>query len=708
MPRLCAASWGLQMIYRDWISGMRAFRRALLCAVWIAGAGLAALAGAAPPIIISAAGGYTGDGGQATAASLSIPNGAAVDAAGNLYVADTNNHRIRKVAADGTISTVAGTGEQGFAGDRGPATSAELNYPEGVVIDAQGDLYIADTDNNRVRKVDTAGTISTIAGTGASGYNGDNIPATNALLAYPTAVAVDTGGNVYISEHAGNRIRKVDSAGIITTFAGTGHSGYNGDNILATTAQVNYPWGLALDTNGNLYIADYENLRIRKVDTTGIITTIAGNGTQGDAPEGIPATSGALNYPTGVAVNADTSEIYIADTNNSKIRRVETATGLMYGVAGTGGSGFSGDGGDALSALLDSPHAVIAGINGDLYIVDTNNNRIRKTGFSGMIDTFAGNGTFGGDGGDAIHSELGSPVGVSFLSGDTYVADGGNYRVRRISRNGLIDTVAGNGLLGHSGDGGPATAASFFGMFAVTAEPSGEIFVSTYGWIRRVDASGMISTIAGTGGHGYNGDNIPGASAELAFPHGLRVDANGNLYVADTDNNRVRKVDGSTGFITTIAGNGVAGYSGDGGPATSAELDAPYDVALDGSGNIYVADSYNGVRKIDTNGTISTFVQVGNHISFPEGLAFDHEGNLMIADACGVVKATIGGDVSTVAGSGYSLCGFSGDGGPATQAGIETVSSVAVDPGGNVFIADHFNHRIREVEVDQIFKNGYD
>ena len=255
-----------------------------------------------------------GDGGPASEGQFYLPTGVAVDGAGNLYIADTDNHRIRKVDAAGTITTVAGTGESGFSGDGGPASEGQLHRTYGVAVDGAGNLYIADADNNRIRKVDAAGTITTVAGTGESGFSGDGGPASEGQLDFPVGVAVDGAGNLYIADADNNRIRKVDAAGTITTVAGTGESGFSGDGGPASEGQLYYPYGVAVDGAGNLYIADTDNHRIRKVDAAGTITTVAGTGGEGQ-----------LYYPNGVAVDG-AGNLYIADTVNHRIRKVTLLT----------------------------------------------------------------------------------------------------------------------------------------------------------------------------------------------------------------------------------------------------------------------------------------------------------------------------------------------------------------------------------------------
>ncbi len=326
-------------------------------------------------------GGFNGDGGPATSTLLFLPGGVTVDGSGNLYIADSNNQRIRKVdGATGLISTVAGNGIQGFSGDGGLATIARLNDPSGVAVDGSGNLYIADRSNNRIRKVDVAsGLISTVAGYGPSGYNGDSRPATSASLSSPYNVALDGAGNLYIADSINNRIRKVDGvSGFISTVAGYGPPGYNGDNRPATSAGLYAPRGVAVDGVGNLYIADSSNHRIRKVDAaSGFISTVAGYGSPGYNGDGIPAINASLYSPVDVVVHGS-GNLYIADSNNNRIRKVDVASGLISTVAGYGPPGYNGDNRPATSASLYSPRGVTLDGTGNLYIADMQNNRIRQ------------------------------------------------------------------------------------------------------------------------------------------------------------------------------------------------------------------------------------------------------------------------------------------------------------------------------------------
>lgn len=321
-------------------------------------------------------------------------------------------------AQTGEIVTIAGTGTGSFSGDGGQATVATMNYPEGICLDASGNVYFDDYYNNRVREVNmTTGIITTIAGNGSGGFSGDGGAATAAELNTPTGVAVDASGNVYIADWANSRIRLVSHAtGIITTIAGTGSAGYNGDNIQATAAKLNSPDGIVLDaTNSNLYIGDLLNMRVRKVNlATGIITTIAGNGSSGYSGNGGQATAAELNGPRGVALD-DSNNVYVCDWANSEVRKINALTGVITAVAGTGSNGYSGDNGPSTSAKLYQPRGVAVDNLGNVYIGDGGNNRIREViKATGTIVTICGTGTAGytGDGGQATAAEVGNIAGL--------------------------------------------------------------------------------------------------------------------------------------------------------------------------------------------------------------------------------------------------------------------------------------------------------
>src|ERR1035437_4513209 len=627
-----------------------------------------------------------------TSASLYSPQFIAADPAGNVFFVD-QDAVLRLDATTGVLTLVAGNGTTGFSRDNGPATSAQLYNPQGLAVDAAGNLYISDTQNLRVRKVSN-GVITTVAG-GGFGL-GDNGPATSAQLGFPDGVAVDSAANLYIADPGSERVRKV-SNGVITTVAGNGTQGFSGDNGPPTIAQLNGPSGVAVDAAGSLYIADTYNQLGRKV-SNGVITTVAGNGTQGFSGDNGPATSAQLGFPEGLAVDSAGS-LYIADQENNRIRKV--SNGVITTVAGGGTSGL-GDNGPATSAQL-TPSGVAADSAGNLYIADTGNIRIRKVS-NGVITTVAGGGSFLGDNGPATSAQLVNPLGVAVDSaGNLYIGDSYHYRIRKVS-NGVITTVAGNGTPGFSGDNGPATSAQVSVPEGVALDAAGNLYIPDAGnnRIRKV-SGGVITTVAGGGSAGL-GDNGPASSAELDGPVGVAVDSAGNLYIADQGNNRVRKV--SNGLITTVAGGGTSGL-GDNGPATSAQLNGPTGVAVDSAGDLYIADFYdNRIRKV-SNLVITTVAGNGTRgfsgdngaatsaeLAGAEGLAVDSAGKLYIADTSNSrIRKVSNGVITTVAGNG--TLGFSGDNGPAASAQFIFPAGMAVDSAGNVYIADQGNNRIR-------------
>lgn len=600
-----------------------------------------------------------GDGGPSSSASLYTPEAVAADGAGNVYVGQTGGKRVSKVDANtGLITTIAGNGEGGFSGDGGPAASARLGAARGVAVDADGNVLIADSSNNRVRQVDArTGIITTIAGTGEEGFGGDGGPATSAKLWNPVGVAIDGTGGILVAEFSGNRIRRIDRLnGTIATVAGTGEQGFGGDGGPAAGAKLFGPWAVAIDGTGNLLIADSNNLRIRRVDVqTGIISTVAGNGEFDFGGDGGPATSAKLAGTYGVAVDA-IGDVLIADTFNHRIRIVDAATGTISTAVGTGEMTFRGDGGPATFAKLNVPHGVSADENGNVLIADTLNHRIREVSMqTGIIATIAGSGKAGysGDGGPAEVAGLNFPCGATTdKSGNVLIADTSNNRIRKVDRDtGSITTIAGTGIGGFGGDGGPATSALLFLPHGLVVDGDGNLLIADElnHRIRKVDGqSGIITTIAGTGEYGFGGDGGPATDAKLASPAGLAVDAAGDVLIADKDNHRIRKVDVRNGTVTTIAGNGERGYGGDGGLATSTGLNDPASVAVDGAGNVLITDfSTNRIRRVDAQTGIITTIAgdgvlgyVGDggpaedaRLDGPNAVSIDRSGNVLISDA---------------------------------------------------------------------------
>ncbi len=466
--------------------------------------------------------------------------GIAPDSAGGFYFSSSPENRVYRVAADGVLSLIAGTGTSGFSGDGGPAVSARLSYPGNLVVDGGGNLYIADWGNDRIRKVNTEGIISTIAGNGKERFEGDGGPATSASLNGPRGVAVDPAGNVYIADRGNSRIRKVDTVGLISTIAGNGTSGFSGDGGLATAASFD-AWSLAVDVSGNLYITDARNHRVRKVNAAGIISTVAGDGGDIFGGDGGPATATSV-LPVDIFVDPG-GNLYLADASY-RLRKVN-GDGIITTIACNGTSGFTGDGGPATAASC-VPYRVARDSAGNLYVADGSSRRIRKVSAAGIITTVAGRGTgqSSGDGGPATLAELIQPLGVAVdPAGNVYIADEGSNRIRKVNTAGIISTIAGNDTQGFSGDGGPATSASLNKPREVAVDLAGNVYISDAGnfRIRKVNPAGVISTVAGRGTSGFTGDGGPASSAQLV-PRGVAVGVQADLYIAD-GSLRIRRVD---------------------------------------------------------------------------------------------------------------------------------------------------------------------
>lgn len=582
------------------------------------------LAAANPPaaayLIQTVAGSdFAADGASALAAIFSQTEGIAIDSSGVIYVADADGNRVRRINLDGSIQTVAGTGVAGFAGDGGPSNAAMLSHPYGVAVDPQGNLYIADLGNGRVRKISSSGTITTVVGGGSivPGGDGDGGLATSAQLQEPRNVAAEPDGTLYISDFAAQRVYRVTPGGILTTLAGTGKAGFSGDGAASQLAQLNSPAGLASDSNGALYIADSANNRIRRVyqgvmstvynvaGPTGVAISptgalcIAGSGYLGTQFKAIAAIPSARD----VALDR-VGNVYA--TTGQYVNKV-SAAGTVTTIAGSGAAPyFGGDNGPATAARLHGPTGLAVDEAGNRYIADTVNNRIRKITPAGIITTIAGSGDAGskGNNGHATLAQLNGPRSVAVDSQQNiYVADSGNNSIRKITPGGIIQTVAvqlavglndpeyvatdaqgslyiadtGNGrVLKVAPSGSISTVMLVLQPSGVTIDGSGNTYVSAATAVSRITPSGTLSTV-------LNG---------LNSPRGLAITQTGDLIVADSGANVVRRLS-SSGVLSTIAGTGAAGFSGDGLPASAAELNSPADVVVDLSGTIWIADSGN-------------------------------------------------------------------------------------------------------------------
>jgi trimeric autotransporter adhesin len=580
----------------------------------------------------------------ATTASIGVPSGVAIDGAGNLFF--VGGQCVFKVDGSGTLTRVAGNSRRGYSGDGGPANNAQLRGPFGVAVDTFGNLYIADELNQRIRRVSPSGIISTVAGNGVAGFSGDGGPATDAELNNPLGVSVDSAGNIYIADSSNNRIREVSPNGIISTVAGAG-VGIPGDD---TYTGLNGPSSMALDAAGNLYIADRDNMRVEKVTPGGIITTVAGNGTQGSSGDGGPAASAQLYLPTGVTLDT-AGNLYIADFANGRIRKVSPG-GLITTYA-------------ALSQSSE-PSGVATDTAGNVFFTDEDLRAVQSVSAAGGVTTIAGNGieSFGGDGGPATAAQMNLTNGVAVdASGNVYIADLVNSNIRKVSPQGIISTLAVNVLY-------PA---------GLAVDASGNLYIADNGNNRIVKASpdGTVQTVAGSGGQGFSGDGGPAISAQLNRPAGVAVDGAGNIYIADSGNVRVRKVS-SAGVISTFAG-------GDSGISLIIGL---VGVSVDTGGNVYIADG--DLLRVSPGGVVTrVFANAGTG-----PIAVDGFGNIYAAGTGTVLLISSGGISATIAGNGTSG-GYAGDGGPATGAQLNLPGALAVDVFGNVYVADYANFAIR-------------
>ncbi|MCA1845693.1 MAG: hypothetical protein LC792_21365, partial [Actinobacteria bacterium] len=655
-------------------------------------AGMATPAGAAAPVITTVGGGP--GGGPARELGQS-PQAVAVQGP-LVYVSDRFHQVVRVLdTRTGLMRAVAGTGERqqtapsSFVGDGGPATATNID-PAGVAADPDGNVYIAEPAEARVRRVDPSGTITTYAGTGTKGYAGDGGPARSALLSSPLGLVLDPAGNLYIADVDTATVRRVSPSGVITTVAGTGTPGFGGDGGPATLAQLNTPVALAWDSAGRLFVADEGNHRVRRIDEQGRVTTVAG--TDSGGPEvylyPAPATATPLWGPTDVSVDA-LGNLYVTD--RARVHRVDTSGTIetLYGPGSLPCPDYCSSEGQAargfpFNEIVDAA----VGSTGQLFVADRS--KVFLIDAQGVINRVAGSGEqiSSADGIAATSAELGDPWALARdQSGNLYVADPNEHRVRRISPEGTITTVAGTqGSNLSQADGIPATSARL-DPYGIAVGPDGDLYIADVGSnrVRKVDAQGIITTVAGTNEQRPFVDGGLAVEEPLPGVRSVAFDSAGNLYIGgDLTVWKVRP----DGRLFRFAGGNFEGYIGDGGPATAASMGYPR-VFVGPDDTVYLADNvFGAVRKVDASGTISA-VYGGDR---PASVAVDGAGNVFVADRDRLVRRAPSGALTTVAGGGDRL----GEGGAPTDARLDPFD-VLLEPDGSLLVGDWAFHRVRRI-----------
>ena len=585
-------------------------------------------------------------------ARFNFPFGIAVDSTGNVFVADRVNQLIRKINPAGVVTTLAGV--RGIYGALdGPGDTATFNAPTSVAVDALGNVFVADGLNDTIRKITASGIVSTFAGIpGHASFNDG--PGAAALFNDPMGVAADAQGNVYVADAGNAAIRMITSAGVVSTYAGM--PGNHGDSDgTGAAARFFFPDSVASDRQGNLYVVDSELHNLRKIAPGAVVTTLAGGDGVPGSMDGVGAVA-RFNNPAGVTADP-IGNAYVADFSNNTIRQ-STSAGVVTTLAGTAGMRGTADGNGA-AARFNAPGAVAADSTGNIYVGDTYNHTIRKISASGAVTTIAGRSTSAGAAdGTKGNAQFSAPQAVAAdLAGNVYVADTGNYTIRLINSAGVVSTLAGlpGGLGAVNGTG---SAARFGGIYGIDVDSAGNVYVAdaTNNIIRTVTATGVVKTLAGTVGVAGANDG-PAKSARFSAPLAVAVDASGNVYVADALNRTIRKID-SAGMVTTLAGS--AGLRGQvDGTGKAARFDLPGGLATDSGGNVYVADiGNNAIRKVTPAGVVTTiaaplFAHVTSDVPFTASLAVDADDSIYVADATNstIRKITKNGVISTVVGS---------------------------------------------------------
>ena len=647
------------------------------------------------------AGNAYGGNGTGSQAIFNFPQATAIDSAGNMYVADTYNYTVRKITPAGVVTTLAGLADNDDSTD-GTGSDARFSYINGIAADSAGNLYVTDLSNT-IRKITPAGVVTTLAGTPGVHGSADGTGSA-AQFWQPFGIVVDSAGNLYVADQANSTIRKITPAGVVTTIAGVAGAIGSADGS-ASAARFNGPSGIALDSAGNLYVADTFNHTIRKINSAGVVTTLAGTTGVGGSADGT-GSAARFNYPNGLTVIGTT--VYVADTYNMTIRKV-TSAGVVTTFAGAAGV-YGSANGTASAARFKYPCGVLATSAGIVYVADSGNNEIRKITPARAVTTFAGSaitdgGGIGSSDGIGRTARFYYPNGVTVTGTAVYVADTYNHTIRKITANGVVTTFAGTTGVSGSADG-TGSAAQFYFPYGVAADKAGNLYVadSRNSTIRKITSAGVVTTLAGTAGATGSADGIGGA-AQFFYPFAVAVDGSGTVYVADTNNYTVRKIT-PAGVVTTLAG--LAGnYGFTDGTGSDARFGNLFGITADNGGNVYVADNSSfTIRKITPAGVVTTLAGTpgmsgsadgtGSAAQFysPRGIAIDSAKNLYVSDqnSQSIRKITPAGVVTTLGGV-AGRYGIADGTGPSAR--FSTPAGIAVANSGILYVADSYNHEIR-------------
>jgi sugar lactone lactonase YvrE len=690
---------------------------AIAVAVLMANTAARATSNYATPYTISTLAGHvffpTGADGTGSAANFIFPAGVAADSMGNLYVTDNGANTVRKITPAGVVTTLAGSpGVTGSAD--GTGSNAQFSGPFGITVDSNGIVYVADRNNGTIRKVTQAGVVTTFVGTpGVTGH----VDGTGSAASFGDMIGltIDGSGNLFVADDVNSTIRKVTPSGVVTTFAGT--TGITGSSDgTGSAARFNSPYGVGADHSGNVYVADTLSSTIRAITPSGVVTTLAGTLNQVGSVDAT-GTSAKFTYPTAICADSN-GNLYVADYYNQDIRKVVVSSAAVSTLAGSPAFVGYADG-TGTGARFNAPFGIVTDSSGNIYLADSGNTTVRKITASAVVTTVAGSAGAGFSDGAGSSAGFFEPTNIcTDPSGNMYVADESNHTIRKVTPGGVVTTFAGSPGASGSSDG-TGSAAQFYYPFGVASDAAGNIFVADRSnhIIRKITPAGVVTTIAGTVGKAGS-VNGAGTAAEFNLPEGITVDANGNIFVAEGQNDDVRMIS-SSGTVTTLAGNpGVVGSND--GTGSAAQFNLPAGVAVDGNDNVYVADyGNNTVRKITSAGVTTTIAGqpgipgsadgTGTAATFysPTGIAIDPSGNLYIAEESNntIRKITQAGVVTTLAGVPYSTVtvngqttkvGIGSSDGTGSAAEFDAPDGITLDSSGNIYVADTGNGEIRK------------